>query len=172
MDEVKAMTRAGESVGRAVGTGLRSARLGACRAGRAGMEMSRQAAALAEHELTNRGIDPDELQERIARRTTGMSRKELRKRSRKARKQLAKNAETARRELAARIAPEPKRRRRWPWVLLVLAGIAAAGVALSRRPEELPVAEADDQPPRETPRSSVPSQGDGRHSALDPEHQR
>ena len=174
MDEVKAMARAGESVGKAVGTGIRSARIGARRAGRAGVAMSKHAAARAEYELANRGIDTDELQERIARKATGMSRKDLAKRSRKARKQLAKNTEAARKELAAKIAPEPKRRRKWPWVLLVLAGIAAAGIALSRRPEEMPIAEAEDYPPHggESTRSNVPAQGDGQRGPLAREHQR
>ncbi|QUG99424.1 hypothetical protein HUO13_00160 [Saccharopolyspora erythraea] len=177
MDEVKTMTRAGENVGRAVGTGIRSARIGAARAGRAGMAMSKTAAARAEYELANRGIDTDELQELIARKATGMSRKQLAKRRRKARKQFARNTEIARRELAGRIAPEPRRRRKWPWVLLVLAGLAAAGVALSRRPEELPVAEAEDGPRHGTDghHSPVPAQGDGRAdrpTSLGTEYQR
>lgn len=156
MDEVKAMSRAGESVGKAVGTGVRGARHGAKRASKVGAEVTRQAAVLAEQELASRGISTDDLQERIAQRATGMSRKELAKRSKKARKewdkrtaksrkQLAKNTKAARKELAGRIDPgKPKGRRKWPWVLLVLAGMAAAAAfALSRRPEELPVAEAE-----------------------------
>ncbi|MER7010473.1 hypothetical protein ABT324_03460 [Saccharopolyspora sp. NPDC000359] len=182
MDEVKAMARAGESVGKAVGTGIKSARRNARRASEVGVAFSKHAAALAEQELANRGISTDELQERIAQRATGMSRKELAKRSRKARKQWekkaaasrkqwAKNTTAARKELAARISPPKPKRRKWPWVLLVLAGLAgAAAVAFSRRPEELPVASADnDFTRRDTParhradRPEVPSQTDGQH---------
>ncbi len=156
MDEVKTMSRAGESVGKAVGTGVRGARHGAKRASKVGAEVTRQAAVLAEQELASRGISTDDLQERLAQRATGMSRKELAKRGKKARKewdkrtaksrkQLAKNTKTARKELAGRIDPDKARgRRKWPWIVLVLAGLAAAAaVALSRRPEELPVAEAE-----------------------------
>lgn len=155
MDEVKAMSRAGENLGKAAGTGVRTARRGAYRVSKKGAEISRQAAVLAEQELASHGISTDDLQERIAQRATGMSRKELAKRGKKARKQwdkksaqsrkqLAKNTKAARKELAGRIDPTPKGRRKWPWVLLVLAGLAAAAaVALSRRPEELPVVEAE-----------------------------
>lgn len=157
MNEVDAMARAGEGMGKAVGTGLRTARTGATRASKVGLEVSRQAAALAEQELAQRGISTDDLQERLAQRATGMSRKELSKRGKKARKQwekkaaksrkqLAKNTETARKDLATKIDPSKgKRRRKWPWAVLVLGGLAAAAaVALSRRPEELPVGEAGD----------------------------
>lgn len=156
MDEVKVMGRAGESVGKAVGTGVRTARHGASRAGHVGAEASRHAAARAEQELANHGISTDELQERLAQKATGMSRKELAKRGRKARKQwekksaksrkqLAKNTKAARKELAGRIDPAPRKgRRKWTWVLLALVALgAAAAVALSRRPEELPIAEAE-----------------------------
>jgi hypothetical protein len=170
MDEVKAMARAGESVGKAVGTGIRTARHGATRAGKAGVAASKHAAARAEQELADHGIATDELQERLAKKATGMSRKELAKMGKKARKewekkaaksrkQWAKNAKGARKELAARIDPsQHKGRRKWPWVLLVLTGLAAAAaVALSRRPEELPVAEAEND--RFSRRDA-----DGRHS--------
>ena len=175
MDEVNAMARAGEEMGKAVGTGVRSARHGATRAGRVGMEVSRQAVAIAEQELNSRGIDTEDLQERITQRVTGMSRRQLSKRAKKtrkewekraaeSRKQWAKNSEVARKELANRIDPSRvKKRRKWPWVLLVLAGAgAAAAAALSRRPEELPVAEADHDkvPPRDAGRPSAP-QHDG-----------
>jgi hypothetical protein len=191
MDEVKAMARAGESVGKAVGTGIKSARRGAKRAGEVGVALSRQAAARAEQELASRGYSTDELQELIAQRATGMSRKELAKLGRKkrkqwekkaaqSRKQLAKNTVAARRELAARIDPgQPKGRRRWPWVLLVLTGLgAAAAVAFSRRPEELPVADADNDFTRRETQSrhradgpTVPAQSDGQ-SKVTPEHSR
>lgn len=174
MDEVNAMARAGEGMGKAVGTGVRSARHGATRAGKVGMEVSRQAVAIAEQELASRGVDTDDLQERITQRVTGMSRRELAKRAKKtrkewekraaeSRKQLAKNSEVYGREIADKIDPaRSKKRRKWPWVLLVLAlGGAAAAAALSRRPEELPVAEAehDKVPPRDAGRPSASHDG-------------
>lgn len=185
MDEVKAMSRAGENVGKAVGTGVRSARHGAARASKVGAEISRQAYLLAEQELASHGISTDDLQERLAQRATGMSRKELGKRGKKARKQwdkktaksrkqLAENTRAARKELAGRIdPPKPKGRRKWPWVLLTLAALAgAAAAALTRRPEELPVAGAgqdrfpshDADNHRSTNGSAEPAQGDGKVS--------
>ncbi|WP_019856118.1 hypothetical protein [Actinopolyspora mortivallis] len=162
MDEVETLSRAGENVGKAVGTGVRSARHGARRARHAGSEVTRQAVALAEQELAARGISTDDLQERIAQRATGMSRKELAKRSEKARRKWEKRAAKQRkqlaegaREFAERIEPAKPRRRKWPWLLLILAGLAgAAAAALSRRPEELPpeegsfpVGDTGSQPP-------------------------
>lgn len=186
MDEVEAMARAGESMGKAVGTGIKSARRNAKRAGEVGAAWSKHAAALAEQELANHGISTDELQEKLAQRATGMSREELAKQGRKARKQwekkaaqsrkqLARNTAAARKELAERISPSKPKRRKWPWVLLVLAGVAAAAaVAFSRRPEELPVATADDDfTRRDTParhraeRPEVPTQTDGHHPASE-----
>jgi len=178
MDEVEAMARTGENVGRAVGTGVRTAREGAVRAGKLGKAASRQAIARAEQELTERGLAPEHLPELLAQKATGLSRDDLAERGRKARKQwekarkdwekktvktrkrLAANTEAARKELAARIDPAPqKSRRKWPWVLLVLAALAgAAVVALSRRPEELPVADAEDFPTHE---DGLPRNGDG-----------
>ena len=186
MDEVKAMTKAGENMGRAVGTGVRSARQGAMRAGEACGTVTKQAAALAERELANRGVNTDELQEKLTQRATGMSRKQLAKRRKKARKQWdkrtaksrkqwAENAAAARKELAARIDPAPKKRRKWPWVLLILAALGAAvAVALTRRPEELPVAAVTNRDaPSPTPRhrlqeddSPVPNQADGHLSST------
>ncbi len=169
MDEVKAMSRAGETVGKAVGTGVHEARKGATQAGKVGREVSKQAVARAEQELANHGVDTDDLQERLAQRTTGMSRKQLAKQTAKARKdwektaaksrkewnkkaakgrkkraksrqQLAGNADAARKEFTSRLDSAPAKRRKWPWVLLVLAALAAvAAVALSRRPEEYPL---------------------------------
>lgn len=170
MDEVEAMARTGENVGRAVGTGVRTAREGAVRAGEASRTATRQAIARAEQELAEHGLSPEHLPELLTQKATGLSREDLAERGRKARKQweksrkdwekktaktrkrLAKNTEAARKELAARIDPAPEPRRKWPWVLLVLVALGGiAVVALSRRPEELPVADAED----------FPSHGDG-----------
>ncbi len=173
MDEVKAMAQAGETVGKAVGTGLRTARHGVTHAGKVGVEVSKQAASRAEQELASHGISTDDLQEQLAQKATGMSRRQLAKKGRKARKQwekrtgesrrqLAKNTRAARKELAAKIAPPPARgRRKWPWVLLALAGIAvAAAVLLSRRPEEFPIASADSQDTFPPPEADQPSERD------------
>lgn len=51
MDEVQAMTHAGETVGRAMGTGLRTLRHRAVIAGHAGVETAARAAAAAERRL-------------------------------------------------------------------------------------------------------------------------
>ncbi|MHA6801807.1 hypothetical protein [Salinifilum ghardaiensis] len=161
MDEVTTMARAGENMGKAVGTGMRTARHGAKRAGHVGLVVSKQAAARADRELAQRGLSTAEIQDQLARRTTGMSRKELAKRSRKMRKewdkrtkqqrkQLARNTEAARRELAARIDPGKPKHRTWRWVVLgVLAAACAAGVALllTRRPEEVPLGGEKDEYP-------------------------
>ncbi|SFS84885.1 hypothetical protein [Saccharopolyspora flava] len=149
MDEVKAMARAGETVGKAVGTGIKQARHGAKSAGETGAALSKQAAARAEQELSRRGYSTEELQELIAQRATGKSRKELAKQAKQARAEWEKRTKESRKKLAARIDPAPaKKRRRWPWALLVLMllGAAAAAVALTRRPQELPLATAEDEP--------------------------
>lgn len=170
MDEVKAMAKAGETVGKAVGTGIKQARHGAKRAGETGAVWSKQAAARAEQELANRGYSTEELQELIAQRATGKSRKELAKQAKQARKEWGKKANESRKKLAAKIDPTPaKKRRRWPWVLLALMvlGAAAAAIALTRRPEELPLAAADDEPwdshtpGTAQPRHRAPAETDG-----------
>lgn len=150
MDEVKAMAAAGEQVGRAVGTGVRKARQTAAHAGRVGATASRQAAARAQEELASRGVTADELRETLAKQTSCLTSTAVGQKGRKARRRMTRNARAVRKELAARIDPDSYRsRRRWPWVLLALAALGvAAAVVLSRRPEEMPVAEADDHPPQ------------------------
>lgn len=127
MDEVKAMTNAGETVGRAVGTGLRTLRLGAV-----------QVAAAAEQKLADSAD--------TVRGTAAETQAEIGRTSRRARKQLVKDAKVAARDLArdakrvrkhagqaardianAPVAAVqgPKRGRKWPW--LVGVGVAMAG---------------------------------------------
>jgi hypothetical protein len=145
MDEVKAMAVAGERVGRAVGTGVHIARQVATHTGRAGASMSKQAAARAQQELVNRGVSTDEIREMLAQPTSSLSATNVARTSRRARRYLARNTRAARKELAARIDPSPRRsRRKWPWVLVALTALGVAvAIVLSRRPEEMPTAEAD-----------------------------
>ncbi|WP_199740558.1 hypothetical protein [Saccharopolyspora rhizosphaerae] len=165
MDEVKAMARAGETVGKAVGTGIKQARHGAKRAGETGAVWSKHAMARAEQELADRGYSTDEIQELIAQRTTGKSRKQLAKQAKQARKEWSKRTNESRKRLAAKIDPDlARKKRRWPWVLLALVvlGATAAAVALTRRPEELPLAAADDEPWD----SQTPGSNQARHRAA------
>jgi hypothetical protein len=177
MDEVDVMTRAGESVGKAVGTGLKAAREGVVRAGH-----------VAEHKLAERGVTTDQLRGVLVDKADVLMGKaeEVEKQTRRARKRLAKKSNKARAELLSRAEEVRKevrkaaksarkdakarakeirkaaaeltedtssRRRRWPWVLGLLIAIGAAGyVALTRRPEEIHL--QDDETPtadEETP---------------------
>jgi hypothetical protein len=155
MDEVKAMTQAGETVGRAVGTGLRSLRLGAVQVGQAGAEAAARAATAAEQRLAD-GADTvrDTVREAAA-----DAQADIVKRSRKARKQLAKDARKATKQtgkdlsktakrarkhagraardargaasdlLATATRQQRKRGRKWPWLLGIGVVGAAAGAA-------------------------------------------
>lgn len=147
MDEVKAMAVAGERVGRAVGTGVRTARQVATHTGLAGAAASKQAAARAQEELVNRGLSASKVCERLAQQTSSLSTANVTRKSRQARRRLARNTNAARKELAARLDPESHRHhRRWPWIVLALAALGVAAVVLSRRPEEMPTTEADQDP--------------------------
>lgn len=102
MDDVKAMTRAGETVGKAVGSGWRSARGSAKRAGQAGAEAtSRAAEALAE------GAEAARLE---VVRTTRRARRKLAKKAKSTRKDLAKAAKQARKD-AAKSRPAKRARK-------------------------------------------------------------
>lgn len=161
MDEVDAMTRAGESVGKAV----RAARLGAVRAGHAGADAAVQLAGRAEGKLAERGVTRDYVRGIVAdkagalvekaeeyEKSTRRGRKQLAKRAKAVRKDVVKAAERARKEAKVRAKDVRKaakqarkemgsaqhRRRRWPWVLGVFAAAAVAGyVALTKRPQEV-----------------------------------
>src|ERR1700761_1980724 len=76
MDEVKAMTHAGETAGGAVGTGLRTWRRGAVQVGQAGMEAVRDATADTQAEVVK---------------TTRKARKQLVKDARKVAKSTGKD---------------------------------------------------------------------------------
>ncbi|MGW5050863.1 hypothetical protein [Actinokineospora sp. NPDC004072] len=89
------MTRAGETVGKAVGTGWRAVRQGAAQARAAGAE----AAQAAEHRLAARGLAPQQVAEAIAE-SAQVAREELQESGRRARKRLAKTAARTRKDLA------------------------------------------------------------------------
>ncbi|MCP2168981.1 hypothetical protein [Goodfellowiella coeruleoviolacea] len=92
MDEVQVMTRAGESVGRALGTGLRAVRQGAVRAGHAGAEAASQVVGTAETKLADHGIVPDRLFDALSERAeeVGRSTRRARKNLARQRRQLAR----------------------------------------------------------------------------------
>ena len=175
MDDVKAMTRAGETVGKAARSGWRSARHNAKRAGLAGAEATSRAAQAADRKLTERGLAPRQVAEAIAEgaevarqevvKTTRRARRKLAKTAKHTRKDLAKAAKQARKDAAksktakqarksvkqakadakklksqfkteakalkARaaeaVSDQPKRKRRWPKVMLLV--IVASGIA-------------------------------------------
>ena len=99
MDEVKAMTRAGETVGKAVSSGWVAARRGAKRAGQTGVDATSRAAHTAERKLTERGVAPRQLAEALAE-GAEVARQEVVKTSRRARRKLAKKAKHTRKDLA------------------------------------------------------------------------
>ncbi|GAB1512004.1 hypothetical protein [Actinophytocola sp. KF-1] len=99
MDDVKAMTRAGETVGKAARSGWRSARHNAKRAGLAGAEATSRAAQAADRKLTERGLAPRQVAEAIAE-GAEVARQEVVKTTRRARRKLAKTAKHTRKDLA------------------------------------------------------------------------
>jgi hypothetical protein len=193
MDDVKAMTRAGETVGKAVGSGWLAVRRSAKRAGQAGADATTKAAHVADRKLTERGVAPQQLAEALAE-GAEVARQEVMKSTRRARKKLARTAKHTRKELAKaakqarkeakkskpaqtlkqarkdakerkaslkadlaklkseikeqaaamKLADAPKKRRRWPKVLLltvVVAGIAAVARSRAATPETTPAPE-------------------------------
>ena len=156
------MTRAGESVGKAV----RTVRRNAVRAGHVGADAAVQLAQRAEGKLAERGVTKDYVRSVVAdkagvlvekaeayEKSTRRGRKQLAKKAKGVRKDMAKAAERARKEAKVRArdvhkaakqarkematARHPKSRR-WPWVLGVFAAAAVAGyLALTKRPQEV-----------------------------------
>ncbi|XVS64496.1 hypothetical protein ACQPYE_00070 [Actinosynnema sp. CA-299493] len=161
MDEVDAMTRAGESVGKAV----RAVRRNAVRAGHVGADAAVQLAERAEGKLAERGVTRDYVRGVVAdkagtlvekaeayEKSTRRGRKQLAKRAKGVRKDVVKAAERARKEAKARAKQARKemaasrhpKSRRWPWVLGVFAAAAVAGyIALTKRPQEVHLEEDD-----------------------------
>lgn len=174
------MTRAGESVGKAV----RSVRRGAVRAGHVGADAAVQLAHNAEGRLAERGLTKDYVRGVVAdkagvlvekaeevEKSTRRGRKQLAKRAQGMRKDVLKAAERARKEAKVRAkdvrkaakqarrelaAGKQPKHRRWPWVLGVFAAAAVAGyIALTKRPQEVHLQEEDVQP---TPESTGTSE--------------
>ncbi|MBB4969272.1 hypothetical protein [Saccharothrix violaceirubra] len=162
MDEVEAMTRAGESVGKAV----RAVRRRAVQAGHAGADAAVHLAERGQGKLAERGVTADHLRGIVAdkagllvekaeaaEKSTRRTRRQLAKKAKAVRKDLLRTAERARKDAKVRTkeirkAAKQARKdyaksrhpkgRRWPWVVGILtAGVVAAYVALSRKPEEV-----------------------------------
>lgn len=174
MDDVKAMTRAGETVGKAVSSGWVAASRSAKRAGQASVEALAEGAETARQEVT---------------RTTRRARRKLAKKAKHTRKDLAKAAKQARKDAArskavkqarktakqaktdakkfkasvrteaARLKARaqevadtsPKRKRRWPKLLLL--AIIAGGVAYVVRSKA-----AQQEEPVPTPQPAEPTE--------------
>src|SRR5262245_6818468 len=66
MDDVKAMTKAGETVGKAVDSGWLAVRRSAKRAGQASADATTKAAHAADRKLTERGVAPQQLAAALA----------------------------------------------------------------------------------------------------------
>jgi lipopolysaccharide export system protein LptC len=99
MDDVKAMTRAGETVGKAVGSGWLAVRRSAKRAGQASADATSKAAHAADRKLTERGVAPQQLASALAE-GAEVARQEVVKTTRRARKKLMRKAKHTRKELA------------------------------------------------------------------------
>ncbi|MCT2586538.1 hypothetical protein [Actinophytocola gossypii] len=209
MDEVKAMSRAGETVGKAVGSGWLTVRRSARRAGQAGAEATVRAAKSTDRKLTERGVAPQHLTQALSEgaelarqeigKTTRRTRKKLARTAKHTRKELAKAAKKANKDarkskpakragksakqakadakrmkaslkaeaarlkerareeaVAMKLAETPKKRRRWPKVLLL--AVVAGGVAYvvrsrtSAAPQPTPVPEP--RPRADSPESA------------------
>jgi len=228
MDEVKAMSRAGETVGKAVGSGWLAVRRGAKRAGQASAEATIRAAQATDRKLTERGVAPQQLSQAVAEgaelarqevvKTTRRTRKKLARTAKHTRKELAKAAKQARKDarkskpakraektakqakadakrmratlkaeaarlkerareeaVAMKLAEAPKKRRRWPKVLLMT--VAAAGVAyvvraMTSQPEPTPVPEprhragTDSPETTDSPESTESASNNGQRNGL------
>jgi hypothetical protein len=113
MDDVKAMSRAGETVGKAVGSGWLAVRRGARRAGQASADATIRAAHAADQKLTERGVAPQQLGAALAE-SAVLARQEVAKTTRRTRKKLARKAKHTRKDLmrAAKQARKDAKRSR------------------------------------------------------------
>lgn len=153
VNEVQAMAKAGQAVGIILGTLILTARRASVGFSRASAQASRRAsrrtARRVRHELAQHGLTPDQVQELVAMQARH-ARRALAHNADHTRQVLAGNVVKVRRELAARIDPAPRRRRRWPWLIVLVGAVGSAtAYALSRRPQERPALVVDgDTPPR------------------------
>ncbi|MCK2245128.1 MULTISPECIES: hypothetical protein [unclassified Crossiella] len=170
MDEVRTLARAGEQVGRALGTGIHVVRKRAERAGADGLKATKRASRRAEKKLAKRGLTPHQLAQSVAGTAEEFSqeigkrgrraRKELAKATKQAQKDLGRRGRKAKKRLADRLDPKPKRRK-WPFAVLLLgAAGAVAAVLLARRPQEVkPVVEENEDKSEERPAGSPSDNG-------------
>ncbi|HVV23132.1 MAG TPA: hypothetical protein VHF06_27105 [Pseudonocardiaceae bacterium] len=142
------MTHAGETVGRAVGTGLRTLRRGAV-----------QVAAAAEHKLAEGAEtvrDATAAQQAEVARTGRKARRQLVREAKQTGRELVKSAKQARKTARTAIAvpgdvfaaatTPAKRRRTWPWLLAIGVAVAGAGTAyvLKNQQKDKPRTDAED----------------------------
>lgn len=122
IDEVKAMTRAADSVGESVRTGLQGLREQAVETGKAGAEVAAKAAQAAERLIVESAVDA----RREARKQGRRAGRKLAETTGQTRKELARASRQARREAAVRLAElrKPGRKAR---KAAVLAAKAAGG---------------------------------------------
>ena len=150
MDDMKAMTRAGETVGKAVSSGWLTARRGAERAGKTGAEVLADGVDVARQEVAK---TTRRARRKLAK-TAKHTRKDLAKAAKQARKDVAKSkaAKQARKmkaDAAAKLANEPKRKRRWP--KLMLLAVIAGGIAYVVRGRAAAQQESVPEPRRDEP---------------------
>ncbi|HEX5407695.1 MAG TPA: hypothetical protein VFX16_35960 [Pseudonocardiaceae bacterium] len=123
------MTNAGETVGRAVGTGLRTLRHGAIQVGHAGVEAVREATAETQAEVVKTTRKARKHLAKDARRTTKTASKDLARGAKRARKHAGRTAKDARGAandlMAAAKSGGARRGRKWPWLLGI--GVVAVG---------------------------------------------
>jgi hypothetical protein len=141
MDEVKAMTHAGETVGRAVGTGLRTLRRGAVQVGQAGAEATAHAAAAVEHKLADSGQEAAKELVRTTRKARRQLARNAQRTAKDAGKQARKRAHKASKNLQRTVGDltdgTARRGRRWPWLLVgAMAAAGAVAVLRSRMDQE------------------------------------
>ncbi|MGH3622645.1 MAG: hypothetical protein ACRDQ5_12765 [Sciscionella sp.] len=92
------MSPAGDNVGKAARSGVRTLKRGAARAGQVGAQATSRFSEVAEQKLTERGLAPQQLAGAVAE-NAAVARDELVKTTRRARKKIEKNAKGTRKEL-------------------------------------------------------------------------
>jgi F0F1-type ATP synthase membrane subunit b/b' len=181
MDEVKAMTHAGETVGKTVGTGLRNLRRGAEQIGQAGVEAVRAATAETQAEVAATSRKARKQLAKDARKAAKSTARDVSRSTKRARKDVARSTQRARKHagraardardaagdlIAAAKPGKPKRRAKWPWLLAVgVVGLGAgAAVALRGKQTSAPATPQDeDAQDAEQDGNSFPTNGSAPH---------